>query len=83
MDIISKVIEEQREYFKCHRDGDYRVKSSILTSDYPEGVHLNPKGKSGIQPSYLVFRNIDELKQMCVPDKLAVMNNGGNLNWGL
>ena len=47
MDIISKVIEEQREYFKCHRDGDYRVKSSILTSDYPEGVHLNQREKAG------------------------------------
>ena len=23
MDVISQVIEEQREYFKCHRDGDY------------------------------------------------------------
>ena len=43
MDIISQVIEEQREYFKCHRDGDYRVESPILTSDYPEGLHLNPK----------------------------------------
>ena len=83
MDVISQVIEEQREYFKCHRDGDYRVGSPILTSDYPEGLHLNPKGKSGIQPSYLLFRNIDELKQMCVPDQLAVMNNGGDLNWGL
>ena len=38
MDIISQVIEEQREYFKCHRDGDYRVESPILTSDYPEAV---------------------------------------------
>lgn len=47
MDIISQVIEEQREYFKCHRDGDYRVESPILTSDYPEGLHLNPKGKAG------------------------------------
>ena len=65
------------------QDGDYRVGSPILTSDYPEGLHLNPKGKSGIQPSYLLFRNIDELKQMCVPDQLAVMNNGGDLNWGL
>lgn len=27
MDVISQVIEEQREYFKCHRDGDYRVGS--------------------------------------------------------
>ena len=48
MDIISQVIEEQREYFKCHRDGDYRVESPIITSDYPEGLQLNRKGKRGI-----------------------------------
>ena len=55
MDIISQVIEEQREYFKCHRDGDYRVESLILTSDHPEAPS-EPGGKSGIQPSYLFIQ---------------------------
>lgn len=83
MGLVEKIVKQQREYFEKNRDKNRKVESCVETSDYPGGLYLNPEGNCDFKPSYMIFNDIDQLKEMCVPDELATVHGSGNLNLNL